>query len=438
MKFVGFLSRTLRLLTLLSLGGLMFPADGQVSPQLFDMSMNGGVVANWQPQPWPVDSFTSSRVMGGGAGWSEINTAQGVYDWTILDAWLAASQQHNIQILYTFLFTPRWASSNPNDRNCSSQPGTCDPPDDLNSDGSGTDQHWKDYVTAIAQHSKQSSAGHIAAWEVWNEPHNTWEWNGTQAQLVRMASDARSIIKSIDPKAIMLSPTLGWSDKQARDWMANYLAAGGGQYFDVVSLHGYVFNAGSYGPPENMIDRLAKYRAVLKQYGQGSKPIWDTETSWANTQKARLNDRDLQAAFVARIYLLHAANSIHRLFWFLWNGGLLGGLWLPDRHDHTKKGTLLKAGIAYQQIQDWLVGATMPTGCSANLTTWTCQLSRPVGYQGLVVWDTAQTCHNGKCQTVPYSVDSKYLNYRTLYGGRIPITNGTVQIGALPIVAENQ
>jgi hypothetical protein len=187
-----------------------------------------------------------------------------------------------------------------------------------------------------------------------------------------------------------------------------------------------------------MIACLAKYRAVLKQYGQDSKPIWDTETSWANTHKARLNDRDLQAAFVGRIFLLHAANSIRRLYWFLWNGGYLGGLWLPDPLDHTQKGTLLKAGMAYQQVQDWLVGATMPTGCSSNNTIWTCQLSRPGGYQGLVVWDTSLTCHHGTCQTNPYPVDSKYLNYRTLYGDKIPITGGTVPIGALPVVAENQ
>ena len=120
----------------------------------------------------------------------------------MLDHWLTAAQQTGDDPLFTLGMTPQWASSRPNDKTCLPQPrGECDPPDDLNADGSGTDQHWKDFITAIVTHVN----GRIHHWEVWNEPQAANAWTGTHAQLVRMAQDARTIIQSVDPKAKMLN-----------------------------------------------------------------------------------------------------------------------------------------------------------------------------------------------------------------------------------------
>src|SRR5258708_14422074 len=54
-------------------------------------------------------------------------------------------------------------------------------------DGSGTNQHWIDWVTAVVTRYK----GKISYYEIWNEPNNTAMWQGTNAQLVRLAGDAR-------------------------------------------------------------------------------------------------------------------------------------------------------------------------------------------------------------------------------------------------------
>ena len=53
------------------------------------------------------------------------------------------------------------------------------------------------------------------------------------------------------------------------------------------------------------------------------------------------------------------------------------------------------------------------------------------------IWDTAESCSNGNCQTVQYSVDPKYTAYRTLDGDTVSITNGKVPLGAKPIMLEN-
>jgi hypothetical protein len=416
------------------------PPPPTASSELFSLDVNSGVVAPWHPEPWPEVPFGSIRLWDSSTFWYQINPSQGVYDWSVLDAWLDKANAGHQHILYTLGYTPAWASSNPNDKTCIGPPGTCDPPNDLNSDGSGTDQHWKDYVTAVASHSHNSSTAHIEAWEIWDEPFCSWEFSGTVAQMVRMAKDASEIIKGIDPNAILLTPSIDWSWKQPLDWMASYFAQGGGQYADVISVHGYVFqDGGTFGEPENVVPYLANFRAVLKTYGQDSKPIWDTEASWGDSQKLGFTDPDLQAGWLARFYILHRSNWIDRLFWFSYNSTTnYGTLWIPDPQDQRLPGTLLKPGYAFGQVRSWLSGAIMTAHCSNTSTIWTCGLSRPGGYEGLIVWDTAGSCSQAQCQTVNYTVGSEYVNYRTLEGKKIQIQNNTTPVGYKPILVENR
>ena len=59
-----------------------------------------------------------------------------------------------------------------------------------NRDGSGSNEAFKRFVTNVATHY----GTRIKYWEVWNEHNMTGQWQGTDAQLVRMAEDARCII----------------------------------------------------------------------------------------------------------------------------------------------------------------------------------------------------------------------------------------------------
>ena len=208
---------------------------------------------------------------------------------------------------------------------------------------------WKDYVTALVQHSRNSTTAHIHHWEMWNEPHNNFYWNGTSPQLVRVVADAYAIIKASDPIAIVLSPTVGWEDGDAMKWFQTYIAAGGAKYIDRISCHGYSKQGGGkYGPPENMVKDLVIYRASLTALGLGSIPIWDTEADWG---QGLMTDYDMEAAWISRFYVLHASNKIRRLYWFIWNGGPQGGLWTLDPKDHRLPGPILKPGIAYGQVE---------------------------------------------------------------------------------------
>jgi hypothetical protein len=307
----------------------------QTSPEFFGMSMTAGVTLL---EPWPNGAngccnvqFGGVRLWDSGVPWYVLNPSSGVYNWTTLDAWISLGQQNGTDILYTFGELPSWASSNPTDPYCSGypqDPGSCDPPSDVNPDGSGTDQHWKDFVTAIVTHA----AGRIHYWETWNEASNAGrqgvkgvgQWKGTNAQMLRMAKDAHHIIRSLDPSAIILSPSTKILDNV---WLTEYLAARGGEFADALAFHGYVYE-GSTPVPETLIPLLQAYRKVLKKYHQESKPVFDTEASWGITENTGPTDPDEQAGFVSRFYLLHRKAGVQRYYWYEWDG-TAGTLWSP-------------------------------------------------------------------------------------------------------------
>ncbi len=395
-----------------------------VPETFFAMSGSSGLLYS---QPWPIVSFGDFRLWDTATGWEQINTAPGSFQWGVLDSWLTKIQAHHSNVTYTFGRVPAWASSKPLDTTCSYGPGSCDPPNDLSPDGSGSNQHWKDFVASIVQHA----AGRIQTWELWNEPQNSFFWNGTVAQMVRMAKDAHDIIKAADPTAIFVSPGTGLGSR-ATNWTNNFLAAGGGVYVDAIAFHGYpACPVTASALPGN----VAAFRAMLRQYGQDKKPLFDTEASWNSFPNNCVTDPDLQAAVVAQYYLLHWSSNVARFYWYQWNNLGIGTMWISSSTNPA--GIVLKSGIAYSQVYNWMVGASLDQSCAVSGTLWSCLLSRGT-YHALVLWDTSQTCSEGTCTAVPYPVDPQYVHYRDLSGNVAPITSGQVNVGIKPILLENQ
>ena len=389
--------------------------QAQVSKQLFSMSMQSGVLYG---QAWPNPSLGGVRLWNTQTSWPDISPTSSRYDWSSLDAWLRAAHAHGTDVVYTFGRIPKWASSKPGDNTCRYGPGQCDPPNDLNRDGSGTNQHFRNFVTAIATHA----AGRIKYWEIANEPQNSFYWTGTIAQVVRMAKDARSIILSIDPNAVLLSPGTGLR-LNAVDWTAAYLAAGGGQYADVIAFHGYVEGSCPSTLPDTslIIPRVSVFRTMLAKHGQSTKPLWNTEASWGHTSDTCFGNADLQAGFVAQMYLLYQTARTQRLYWYAWNASNTGALW---------NNKILKPGLAYQQVYKWLVGATISSPCAMGSdSTWKCVITKPGGYQAEIVW-------NAKTSKL-FIAPSQYQHYVDVYANifKLPV-NGAVQIGFKPILLQ--
>ena len=408
-----------------------------LSPQYFGMHVDVGVLNTPPAYPWPSFPFGTVRMTSTETKWSQIDLGGGTYDFSTLDQWLGLYKANgNPQVIYTIYSVPSYASSNPTDPCAFSSssdhtPGSCDPPIDLNADGTGTDQIFKSFITAIAQHAAGSGPGQIHYWEMWNEPNNFSLWNGTFAQLVRMSQDARSIILSIDSSAQMLTPTPVTTTDQTNTalnspsgWMDAYLKAGGGPYADILSFHGYVEPG---NPVEGVFDIANSFVQTAASNNQAGKPIWDTELGYAT---ADVCDPDLQAGWLARVYLLQPGLGVERVAWFEYGATNFGTL--------TVGTELNTAGKAYGVLYGWLVGAT-PTGpCSSSGSIWTCDFTLSGGVAAQAVWDASQTCSKGVCTSSNFLPNSVYTKYEDLQGSSHSITSGsTVPIGPEPILLKS-
>ena len=423
-------------------------ARGQIIPATFF-----GLHINWASTPWPNVPVGSQRLWDTETGWSQINTAAGVYDWTTLDARVHAALAANADVLYDLARTPGWAQCSNSDTSCGSGdrtiicnyanmtgeagPGQCFPPNDLKTDGSGTNQHWVDWVTAVATRYK----GQIKYYEIWNEPTISTMWQGSDAQLVRMTQDAHCIIAGtgcssqstytqtgIDPSAGVTTPAFvsapgGLDVGPALD---NYLNAGGGPYVDVIAFHAYV--AYLSHQPELVVSETASVQSVMASYSQQNKPVFNTEGGWG-AQKS-MPDPDLQASWLARYHILQQSSGLARSYWYSWDG-IVTPLW-------SKTGGTEAGGATFGEIQNWLVGATLSSACSSQGTVWTCGYTRTGGYQALAVWDTAQSCNAGTCTTSSFTIPAGYVYSLDLTGIKTQLSGSTVQIGLKPILLENQ
>lgn len=453
----------------------------QISPVFFSMHLNS------QNAPWPFFDLNGSnetlpfggqRLWAAGVAWPQVEATQGAFDWSLMDQWLSMAQQHGVDILYTLARTPSWASQFPSDSSCSTGNGECDPPLDLKSDGTGSDDVWIAWVTAVAQHSaaqKNSGLTGISYYEIWNEWNTTAYWNptnGTTAQLVRMEQDARCVVEGppsgmscnpssafpsgtgLDPGAKIVSPSpvggdvnnmLGEVASSLNTYFSTQVppATGyfGGSFSDAIGFHGYVGTATRQSSqsvpcptPENVNTVIGDMNQTLASFPSvtNGKPLFNTEGGWSEATYEGFTDPDRQAAFLPRYLLLQESANIDRVYWFAWDSKTAASLYNDTSSEATP------AATAYGEVNQWTVGATVSKACSASGTVWTCGFTRPGGYTATAVWDAGQDCTSSTCPTTTYTVPSGgYIEYRDV-AGNVTSLNGatTVQVGAKPILLE--
>ncbi|MGA7915238.1 MAG: glycosyl hydrolase, partial [Candidatus Acidiferrales bacterium] len=281
-------------------------------------------------------------------------------------------------------------------------------------------QYWDDFVTQLVTRYR----GRIQIYELWNEPSQ--RFTGTMEQLVVLTQHEHDIIRSIDPAATILSPAV---IAEGSAYLDSYFAAGGTVDIDAVAMHGY-------STPTNDIAEMitqsisTSIKSVMGKYGLSAKALWNTETSWGPQNKGAITDPDLQAAFVARAYFLDWSIGISRFYWYAWDSPVVGTLWTPGSAP-------TEPAVAYEQVRNWITGATMPQPCSINgaasayHAVYTCDLTRSAGYEARAVWNT-----DGPST---YAAPAQYVQYRDLQGNVFDVpTSHQVTIGHKPILLENK
>jgi hypothetical protein len=379
-------------------------AMGQTIPATyFGMHENNAPALN----PWPLVTFGSFRAWDAiGITWSDLEPSRGSYSWTNLDNYISALNAHGVtDIIYTFGYTPSWAGAS-----------ICTPPSDAD---------YTALVTAIVTRYKNS----IKHWETWNEPGSGTFWCGTLTQLVGLQNDLYNTVKSIDPTAMVHTPVLGFSstpgdcsNSAAGTYsIGSFLTANGKSDFDIVDGHLYPYPAGAAPETLGGAGGLLNGLCAMGSFGISTTPLWNTEFGWGlNSYLPASTD---QVAFIARSHLYIWSKGVARSYWYAYNSGAWGTIF-----DGTN---LNSVGVAYQQVRNWMVGATMTSPCAVASGIWTCDLTLANGHLARAVWlDAFQSS-----LTQTYTPGGSFNEYHDLAGVTTSFS-GSVTISEQPILLE--
>lgn len=362
-------------------------------------------VFNVQNGVWPTVPIGSLRLWDSGTKWAEVETAQNVFDWSKLDTAVATAQKNGVNdILMVLAGTPRWASSDPTnakDPSCGGgmPVGACAPPTNI------TD--WEDWVSQVVTRYK----GRITSYQPWNEANLLTFWGGTPAQMADLTQRTYNIVKSIDPAAQVVSPSVGLRLGGGRARTQQLLKELKARNWPIDVFAGHSYPNGDQGPVERQA--LAKqWIGYLAAAGAPDLPLWDTENNLGfkgpGAAPGQSPAGKKAAAWTARLYLDALRLGISRVYWYAWipnlsQVGLLG----------IQMYTGTPAAVAYSTLQDWIVGATY-NGCGGGIKV-TCNFTKS-GTQTKIIYSQGakqtvkvqkkfkQVCSlNGTCKAVPSS-----------------------------------
>lgn len=350
--------------------------------------------------------------------WPYLEPEKGVFNWSRLDSYVEAARQNGVPVFWSNDYVPAWAAANRatcfvavmDTTVCTSTVANI--------------QDWDDFVNALVTRYN----GRIQMYELWNEPDQQY-FTGTIGQMVTLTNHMYSIIRTLDPGALIASPGFN-----SYTWIDDYWGAGGVKTVDVVALHNYP-NPDNPVPEVICAFRTVPLRKIMEKYGI-HKPLWDTEGSWGTA--STLSNIDLQTAFAARFEILHWACGVQRFYWYAWDGAtrtpVWGNLW-------SSSTGVTEAGVAFKTVENWLNGALMLHGCLMNGAAipsapalfhgvYTCNLARAGGYSGQVVWNTDGLS--------TYTAPNRFTQYIDLTGAvhTLP-SNHEVTIGLKPILLQN-
>lgn len=303
----------------------------------------------------------SLRLWDSGVTWRELEYASGKWNFAQLDSVVATARAKKARPLLVLGQTPRFHATHPGQvgfygAGASSMPKM---------------SAWKRYVATVAQRY-----GTKVEYQVWNEPNVRGFFRGTPKQMAALTAATRHVLKTWAPGATLVAPSFPVRLATQRSWLSRYYAQKTGghrvaSYLDVVALNLYPL---VNGRPEASMQLLRASRKVLAARGVHGKPIWNTEVNYGLTgrgTKAKNISRRREAAYVARTYVLNAANNVKRVYWYAWDLQGIGNTEMTYSNDAS----LAPGGTAFTVVSSWLVGGRM-RGCSVNSRgTYTCTVT---------------------------------------------------------------
>ena len=344
--------------------------------------------------------YKAIRLWDTNTDWRSLKPQPNLWQFDRINRYLAASENAQLKVIWSIGNTPQWASARPNEK-CAYGLGCAAEPANL--------ENWRRYVRTIAL----TFRGRIECYEPWNEVSFPTDptfrelgsggdtgqfFTGSVTAMIDIVRVAYEEIKLADPQACVLSPSFHTSG----DWVLKldrFLAAGGGQYFDVVSEHFYFGEE-----PERVVRMIREIRQVLAKHGLSHVPLWNTEVGWPFIEQAKqwtgMSLENLVYAITLRTYLLNASEGIPRIYWYAWDNKVMGVVIPATQQDF---------GSAASAAAIHLLNGFETAICQSKENLWQCQV-KAGGKRFKVIWLSGKT-------VVP---QTKTYKYNATRWGRTP------------------
>jgi polysaccharide biosynthesis protein PslG len=226
--------------------------------------------------------------------WQTTEPKQGYWNWTLTDRLVENARANGLHLTFNLAYFAPWASADGGTRKF--------PIKDM--------QFWRDYVSGmVARYCND-----IKYWEVWNEFNGSFAENGTPEIYAQMVREASIAAKKIDPTAKIGMSVANFDVR----FLDAAIKAGAADHFDYISVHPYEkLNALKNNSELDFLNMTTTLRAMLAADGQRSTiPLWITEIGAQAPVMANRQADELQAALLAKAYILAIASGFQRVFWY--------------------------------------------------------------------------------------------------------------------------
>ncbi|MBI4319867.1 MAG: hypothetical protein HY675_15365 [Chloroflexi bacterium] len=265
------------------------PAPGSTTPTTgLRYGMQAHLIGQDQPRVMQMLRGAGFSWMKQQIRWTDIEGSKGAYNWGITDSMVANAQAQGVNLLFSVVAAPGWATGN--------NP-VAGPPSNYD--------ELAGFMGALASRYR----GRVQAYEVWNEQNLWYEWGGygrlNAASYVDMLRRSYAAIKAADPSAIVVSGALtptGVNDAyNAIDdvvYLDQMYQAGLKNYTDAIGAH----MAGYNNAPDDWVDRntvntpgykghgsfyfrrIDQLYEVMQRHGD-NKQLWLTEFEWGSIDR---------------------------------------------------------------------------------------------------------------------------------------------------------
>ena len=260
-----------------------------------------------------------------GFRWPIVEPTAGVHRWGSLDRVIGSLANRGIRVLPVVTGTPRWAA-----------PSYGIPPvrtpvarkgwrrflkASVNRYGPGGD-YWTNPALYRSAHP-DGPIKPITTWQIWNEPNIRKGAQHVQpGAYVRLVKLSHRAITKADRKAkILLAGLPGFVRTKAWVYLDKlYRHHGFKNKFDAVAVHPYSGDVG------HVFTQIRAMRRVMKQHGDGHKPIWVTELGWGSDPPRKAHPINKgpkgQKLFLKFVFPLmrkyHKRYHLSHVFWYRW------------------------------------------------------------------------------------------------------------------------